>query len=140
MKSKSIKNNKNQEGGLLANGSRLSILSLSLSLSLALLFSFSLLCYSFVAFAIVTLSIFQHCLFLRLLLSVSSFVHLSFPSLDGRHAATSGRGADAIGDQAAVGVAVAAAAVRAAAFCRRLFRLPQLHGPHCQPVEGGVKR
>ena len=82
-------------------------------------------------------------MFLSLSFVVSLFCCLSFLlslSLDGRHAATSGRGADAIGDQAAVGVAVAAAAVGAAAFCRRLFRLPQLHGPHCQPVEGGVKR
>ena len=124
----------------MANGSRLSILSLSLSLSLALLFSFSLLCYSFVAFAIVTLSIFQHCLFLRLLLSVSSFVHLSFPSLDGRHAATSGRGAGAVDCQAAVGIVVAAAAVEAAVLGCRLLRLPQLHSPDRQPVEGRVKR
>ena len=71
-----------------------------------------------------------------------SFLSILFCSLslDGRHAATSGRGAGAVGDQAAVGVAVAAAAVEAAAFGRRLLRLPQLHGSHCQPVEGGVKR
>ena len=42
MKSKSIKNNKNQEGGLLANGSRLSILSLSLSLSRSFILFLSL--------------------------------------------------------------------------------------------------
>ena len=95
----------------------------------------------FLSFVIVIFPIFQHCLFLSLLLSLFPFCSFLFvPFLDGRHAATSGRGAGAVGDQAAVGVAVAAAAVEAAAFCRRLLRLPQLHGPHCQPVEGGVKR